>query len=210
VRRAALAERVFGEGFPMTGPIDQTPPPAGSDATLLRRYRSGDEAAASDLYRRYAHRLRTLARQYCTPTYAGRFDADDVIQSVFWAFFHGARHRAYDVPPHGELWGLLMVLALNKVRDLVGHHQAGKRAVRHTASGAELDAHPALAADESAAAFLRLVVDEQVAALPESNRQIIRLRTEGHEVGEIAAATGRSRRTVERVLQDFRMRLSRG
>lgn len=193
----------------MTGPTDRTPPPAGSDATLLRRYRAGDEAAADDLYRRYAHRLRGLARQYCTPGYDSRFDADDVVQSVFRAFFHGARHRAYEVPPQGELWGLLMVLALNKVRTLVGHHQADKRAVRQTASVADLGAHPALAADDSAAAFLRLVVDEQVAALPESNRLIVRLRAEGYEVGEIAAAAGRSRRTVERVLQDFRARLSR-
>jgi RNA polymerase sigma-70 factor (ECF subfamily) len=189
-------------------------PPEGAagatDESLVRRYRSGDDAAATDLYLRYAARLRALARQYCTPNYAGRFDADDVIQSVFRVFFHGARRRVYEVPPEGELWGLLMVLALNKVRALVGHHEADKRAVRHTASVPNLDAHPALAADGSAAAFLRLVLDEQLAALPESNRAVIRLRTEGYEVAEIAARTGRSHRTVERVLQDFRTRLSRG
>lgn len=180
-----------------------------TDASLLNRYRCGDETAATDIYLRYAPRLRGLARQYCTPNFAGRFDADDVIQSVFRAFFHGAKHKAYDVPPEGELWGLLMVLALNKVRALVGHHQADKRAVRNTANVPDLEAHPALGADDSAAAFLRLVLDEQMAALPESNRAIIRMRTEGYEVGEIATQTGRSRRTVERVLQDFRARLSR-
>ena len=189
-------------------PVAEDAGPRGTDEVLLRRYQSGDDGAATDLYLRYAHRLRALARQYCTPNYAGRFDADDVIQSVFRAFFYGARHRAYDVPPDGELWGLLMVLALNKVRTLVGHHQATKRAVRSTASVPDLDSHPALAADETAATFLRMVMDEQMAALPESNRAIIRLRTEGHEVGEIARETGRSRRTVERVLQDFRTRLS--
>jgi RNA polymerase sigma-70 factor (ECF subfamily) len=181
----------------------------GTDERLLRRYQSGDDGAATDLYSRYAPRLRALARQYCTPNYAGRFDADDVIQSVFRVFFQGARRRVYDVPPDGELWGLLMVLALNKVRALVGHHEADKRAVRHTASVPNLETHPALAADGSAAAFLRLVMNEQLAALPESNRAIIRLRTEGYEVAEIAASTGRARRTVERVLQDFRARLTR-
>lgn len=180
-----------------------------ADDSLLRRYQSGDEAAATDLYQRYAPRLRALARQYCTAPYSGRFDADDVIQSVFRVFFHGARRRVYEVPPEGELWGLLMVLALNKVRALVDHHQANKRAVRNTSSVPNLDSHPALAADDSAAAFLRMVMDEQLDALPESNRAIIRLRTEGYEVGEIATQTGRSRRTVERVLQDFRARLSK-
>ena len=165
----------------MTGPIEQTPLPAAlsSDESLVRRYRDGDENAAADIYRRYAPRLRALARRCGTPHYSGRFDADDVLQSVFRAFFHGARNRAYEVPPDGELWGLLMVLALNKVRTLVGFHQADKRAVRNTALLAEPDAHPALAADDSAAAFLRMVFDEQVAALPESNRAIIRLRTSG-------------------------------
>jgi RNA polymerase sigma-70 factor (ECF subfamily) len=180
-----------------------------TDESLLRRYQDGDDAAATKLFMRYAPRLRALAHQYCTPSYAGRFDADDVIQSVFRVFFYGARRRIYAVPPEGELWGLLMVLALNKVRALVGHHQAGKRAVRNTASVPNLESHPALAADDSAAAFLKLVLDEQLAALPESNRAIIRLRTEGYEVAEIAARTGRSQRTVERVLQDFRARLSR-
>lgn len=195
----------------MPGPLDQTPPPAAglTDESLLRRYRAGDEGAATDIYMRYAPRLRALARRCCTPHYSGRFDADDVLQSVFRTFFHGARNRAYEVPPDGELWGLLMVLALNKVRTLVGFHQADKRAVRNTALLPDPDAHPALAADDSAAAFLKMVLDEQVAALPESNRAIIRLRTEGYEVEEIVQATGRSRRTVERVLQDFRARLSR-
>ena len=175
----------------------------------MRRYQAGDESCRDRHFLALRPRLRALAHQYCTPNYAGRFDADDVIQSVFRVFFHGARRMVYEVPPEGELWGLLMVLAVNKVRALVGHHQADKRAVRHTASVPNLESHPALAADGSAAAFLRLVMEEQLAALPESNRAIIRLRTEGYEVAEIAAQTGRSRRTVERVLQDFRARLSR-
>lgn len=186
-----------------------TPPETGSDGSLLRRYRTGDEAAATALYLRYATRLRALARRYCAPKFAGRFDADDVIQSVFRVLFQGARRQTYDVPPDGELWGLLVVLALNKVRTLVGHHQAEKRAVRQTAPLPESGTHAALDSNDSAAAFLRLVLEEELAALPESNRAIIRLRAEGHEVGDIARSTGRSRRTVERVLQEFRTRLSR-
>jgi RNA polymerase sigma factor (sigma-70 family) len=183
--------------------------PSRTDDSLLRLYQSGDDGAATALFLRYAARLRALAREYCVPSYAGRFDADDVVQSVFRAFFHGARRRAYTVPPSGELWGLLMVLALNKIRNLVSHHRAGKRAVHQTTSLPDFDSHPALAADDSAAALLCLVMDEHLEGLPESNRAIIRLRIDGYAVAEIAAATGRSRRTVERVLQEFRARLSR-
>jgi RNA polymerase sigma-70 factor (ECF subfamily) len=162
----------------MTAALD-APSTRHTDGSLLKRYQSGADAAATDIYLRYAPRLRALAARGWTPNYGGRLDEDDVVQSVFRAFFHGARNRAYEVPPDGELWGLLMVLALNKVRSLVGFHQAGKRAVRNTALVSDLDAHPTLAADDSAAAFLRMIMDEQVAALPESNRAIIRLSTEG-------------------------------
>jgi DNA-directed RNA polymerase specialized sigma24 family protein len=43
----------------------------------------------------------------------------------------------------------------------------------------------------------------------EVNRQIITQRIEGYEVSEIAANVNRSKRTVERVLQDFRTRLAK-
>jgi RNA polymerase sigma-70 factor (ECF subfamily) len=181
---------------------------SGTDATLIRRYRAGEDAAATSLYMRYASRLRALAEQHCRGGFAGRFDADDIVQSVFRTFFQGVRKKAYDAPPGGEIWGLLLVLALNKIRNQVEYHRAGKRSVSQTATMPDLEQHPVLSRDESAATFLRMVLDEQMAELPESNRTVIRLRIEGYEVSEIAERTGRSRRTVERVLQDFRDRLS--
>ena len=102
-----------------------------------------------------------------------------------------------------------MVLALNKIRNLISHHRAGKRAVHHTTSLPDFNSHPALAADDTAAAFLRLIMDEHLDGLPISNQTIIRLRIEGYAVAEIAHETGRSRRTVERVLQEFRARITR-
>jgi RNA polymerase sigma-70 factor (ECF subfamily) len=197
-------------GLPDCPPATDPPPAARrTDRTLLKRYQAGDDSAATDLYARYAPRLRALARHYCAPDFAGRFDPDDVVQSVFRAFFHGARQRSYDVPPDGELWGLLLVLALNKVRELIGRHRAGKRSVYQTTHVDDLDALPALTHDEAAAALLRMIFDEHLTDLPASNREIIRLRIEGYEVGEIAGRTGRARRTVERVLQDFRHRLTK-
>jgi RNA polymerase sigma-70 factor (ECF subfamily) len=179
-----------------------------TDGTLIRRYRGGEDAAATSIYLKYARRLRALAEQHCRGELAGRFDADDVVQSVFRTFFEGVRKQAYDVPEGGEIWGLLMVLALNKVRNLADYHKARKRDVRQT-TPLPKDPRHLLAKDGDAAVFLKMVLDEQMAGLPESNRRIIRMRIEGYEISEIASGTGRSRRTVERVLQDFRGRLSK-
>ena len=195
--------------LPLRPPATETRLPTdSSDGSLVRRYRDGEEAAATALYLRSARRLRALAAKRTGTAFAGRFDADDVVQSVFRAFFHGVRRKAYDVPPGGEIWGLLLVLALNKIRNQVGHHTAAKRSVHQTAGGPEITQRQPLGRDDSAAVFLRMVLDEQLDGLPESNRAIVRMRMEGYEVAEIAERAGRSRRTVERVLRDFRDRLA--
>jgi RNA polymerase sigma-70 factor, ECF subfamily len=191
-------------GGPVNADVADAGPPPRSDKSLLRRYRAGDSDAATALYRRYARRLRGLVAKHCGRGFGGRFDPDDVTQSTFRVFFDGVRKETYDAPPGGEIWGLLVTLALSKVRGLVERHTAAKRDVRADGGGpAEL-----LGRDEAAASFLRLVIDEQVDALPEAHRPVVRLRMEGFEVDEIAVRTGRSPRTVERVLHQFRSRLA--
>lgn len=152
--------------------------------------------------------MRALAGSRCAGTYAARFDADDIVQSVFKALFQGIRQSTYQVPADGQLWGLVLVLALNKIRNQVDHHRAAKRNVHRTQQTEGLALPPQ--DGDASADFLRVVLDDIMTGLPASNREIVRLRMEGYEVKEIAAHTGRSRRTVERVLNDFRSRITEG
>jgi DNA-directed RNA polymerase specialized sigma24 family protein len=57
-------------------------------------------------------------------------------------------------------------------------------------------------------AFESVALQEELEALSESDRRIVELRLAGYEVGEITARTGRARRTVERILHDFRERVA--
>lgn len=194
---------------PRSSPLPtDTPAPRPSDGSLVRAYRTGDESAAAALFQRYATRVKALAGTRCTGTYTARFDADDIVQSVFKALFQGIRQSTYQVPADGQLWGLVLVLALNKIRSQVDHHRAAKRNV-HRTQQAEALTHPPQDEDASTD-FLRVVLDDLMTGLPDSNRAIVQLRMEGYEVKEIATHTGRSRRTVERVLNDFRTRISEG
>ena len=180
--------------------------PAPTDQSLVRRCRQGDESAAQDLYRRYAGRLRALASAQCAPDLQVRFDADDIVQSVFRSFFRGLRESAYQVPEGQELWGLLFVIALHKIRNQANYHRAAKRDIGQTVGGELLASH--FADDQASLNFLLVLIDDEVKEYPPVNRQIVRMRIEGYDIGEIVRATGRSRRTVERVLQDFRRRLT--
>jgi RNA polymerase sigma-70 factor (ECF subfamily) len=184
-----------------------TPRPA-TDGALLQQFQDGDESAATTLFDRYVHRVHSLAESRCGRTYDARFDADDIVQTVFRSFFQGARQETYQAPEDGELWGLLLVLTLNKVRSYVDHHRAAKRNVHRTSRPDRTDAWPVFDEAGSTPGFLDSVIDDLMTGLPESNREIVRMRIQGHEVRAIAMRTGRSRRTVERVLQDFRERIA--
>src|SRR5579884_2141861 len=103
-----------------------------SDASLLRRLRQGSEDAATQLYLRYAHRLRALARAQSSPELARRVEAEELVQSIFGSFFRAAGAGHYDVPVGEELWKLFLVIALNKIRAKGNYHRAAKRDVRQT------------------------------------------------------------------------------
>jgi RNA polymerase sigma factor (sigma-70 family) len=179
-----------------------------SDGSLLNRIRGGSEAAAGALYHRYAPRLVALARAKCGTDLAARVDADDVVQSAFASFFRGARTGLYSVPSGEEIGNLLLVITLNKVRAQGAYHRAGKRDVRKTIGELEQELFDPPASDEAAASLLRLVINEMLARLPEESREVVRLRLEGFEVAEIAATTGRAKRSVERILQTFRGKMA--
>ncbi len=180
-----------------------------SDRSLLWRFRHGQADASTRLYLRYAERLQALATRQTSNELGRRVDPEDIVQTVFRTFFRRAAEGNYDVPDGEEIWKLLLVIALNKIRSAWVHHRAAKRDVRRTGTGEanELAIRNAEGKDEAALAVLRMVVDEVLEGLPESHRRMIELRIEGHEVAEISRDVGRSKRSVERVLQDFRRRM---
>jgi len=175
-----------------------------SDHSLLRRYRSGEQEAATRIYLRYAQRLYGLATAKTNPDLQPRFDPEDIVQSVFRTFFRRAKDGHYQVPDGDELWKLFLVIGLNKIRDVASFHRAEKRSVEKTTELTGDAKQIASSGETVAETTLRLVVDDLLERLPDNQREIIRLRLDGSQVTEIAERTQRSLRTVERTLQKFR------
>lgn len=191
---------------------DRTPAPSdsASDGSLLRRFRDGSQDAATRLHTRYADRLRALAQTNLTPALARRVDADDIVQSAFRCFFNAVRQGSYDLPSGEDLWSLLMVITLNRLRVARSFHQAAKRDVRRGVDADALDQQPQwmpASPQDATGAFLKLMIAEAMEQLPPHHRTVIQLRLEGHEVAEIAGIVARSKRTVERILQEARNQL---
>jgi RNA polymerase sigma-70 factor, ECF subfamily len=180
------------------------PPPVpeeANDRSLLRRVREGESEAAVQLYDRYARRLLALAAKRTGRDLSTRFDPEDVLQSVFRTFFRRAARGEYDLPDGSNLWGLLAVIAVNKVRAKGAYHRAATRNVGNTTGDKPL--LDVTEDDETALTDLQMTIDEILGDLPESQRVIVRYRIEGEQVADIALKTGRSKRSVERAIQDF-------
>jgi RNA polymerase sigma-70 factor (ECF subfamily) len=185
----------------------QADPAASSDASLLRRFQAGEEDAATDLYHRYAARLLNLAAAQTSSDLKQRVDPEDIVQSVFRTFFRRASLGEYDVPDGDELWKLFLVIALNKIRAVGTYHKAAKRDVRQTTGDETSTNAAAVTPDDVAYRTLQMTIGELLAPLPDVHQEIIRMRIDGHEVTEIAGKVGRAKRSVERILQEFRQRL---
>jgi RNA polymerase sigma-70 factor (ECF subfamily) len=181
-----------------------------TDHSLLHSFCRGSQDAAMQLYLRYAKRLRALAEAQCSRELTLRVDVEDIVQSVFGSFFRVASQGYYDVPAGNELWKLLLVIALHKIRTKGAFHRAAKRDVRRTISGeaALRDLAASDTDDDAEYAYLQLAISEALERLPSQHKAMLELRIQGYEVAEIAQKTGRSKRTVERILQEARKRLS--
>ncbi len=183
--------------------MNDSQPQRFSDSSLLVRFQSGEDDAATALYSRYAARLMQLANRTTGDDLSTRVDAEDIVQSVFRTFFRRVSDGHYMIPEGEELWKLLLVIALNKVRMIAVHHRAAKRNVSQTRSIGDREIEHSTDATE----VLRMTIDDVLVKLPESHQAVVHARIDGYEIAEIASRVSLSRRSVERILQSFRKRL---
>ena len=176
------------------------PPPTNTAADES----SPDEAAGIEaVYLRYARRLCRLAQQRINPRFQARFEADDIVQSVFRTFVRRSTDGLFSPMNSGSLWSLLVQITLNKVCKEVEFYQAGKRSVAVEVSGGGDASHSCLPAGEpgpAEAAALTDEIDRVMSQFKGSEPQILELCLQGFTSPEIAAKVGCSQTTVRRVL----------
>ena len=182
-----------------------------SSAKLVERWRQGDQDAAAELFRRYASRLIALARSRLTGKLAHRVDPEDVVQSVYRSFFSNVLDDRYDVERGGDLWRLLVTIALHKLNDQVKRNRRGKRAVDREQSFADEDgpSDQFLAREPSPVEAVALTdeLESFMQFLEPAERQVLELRLQGFNLEEIATEIHRSLRTTCRILERIKEKL---
>jgi RNA polymerase sigma-70 factor (ECF subfamily) len=149
-----------------------------------------------------------LARARLAKRLAARVDAEDIVQSAYRSFFVRARAGQFELQRSGDLWRLLARITLRKLYRQAERHTAERRSVdREWPAPIGGEGVIALASREPTPAEAAALADEVAQAmqrLTELERRVLELRLQDNTIDEIAAALGRSERTVRRTLAAIR------
>ena len=125
----------------------------------------------------------------------------------FRTFFRRVSDGQYDVADGDDLWNLLLIISLNKLRKEATKQRTAKRDINKTHSLIEKDHEKEGSNDDEAFIVLKLTVEEILSTLSAAEREIVEMRIAGHEINQIVESSKRAKRSVERILQSFRRRL---
>lgn len=189
-----------------------------SGVDLLERWKSGDEAAAAEIFDRYLSRLTALARTRLSPKLARRVDPEDIVQSAYRSFFRHAKDDRYVLQKSGDLWRLLAAIVMNKLHGQVEFHKAKKRSISVEESmmlcGSDSSRpmiNPEAFVDAPTTDEMLGITEELeqvMKKLPDNYRRILELYLQGYDVSEIAEDIERSERTVRRAIENIRNMLA--
>lgn len=178
---------------------------------LMTRLRAGDDAAATEVFHRFAHRLIGLARSQLDHLIRQKVDPEDILQSVYQSFFTRHAQGHFEVDGWDSLWGLLTVITVRKCAYRRKYYRAACRDVERESAPdpAVAGAFDSVASDPtpSQAARLTETVEQVMRELVDREQDIFRLSLQGYDTEEISGRVGRTERTVQRVLKRIRQRL---
>jgi RNA polymerase sigma-70 factor (ECF subfamily) len=186
-----------------------------SFAEFLRRIRAGDQQAAAELVRQYEPAIRLeVRRRLNDPSLYPLLGSMDVCQSVLKSFFVRVAAGQYDLGGPGQLLGLLVAMARNKLAEKVRREHRGRRDSRRRAGNAD----ELLAEHAGGPAPDRLAEGKELLglvrqALTQEERQLADLRAEGLTWPEVAARVGgeaqarrrQLKRALDRVARELRL-----
>jgi RNA polymerase sigma-70 factor (ECF subfamily) len=181
---------------------------------MMTRLRSGDDAAATEVFQRYVGRLIALAGKQFDARMRDRIDVEDAVLSACKSFFLRARRGAFDLSGWDELWSLLVTITLRKCarrsRDMTAARRDPSREVdAQSFRNGGLWQVPDRSPSPVEAAILSETTAELFRELDPDDRPIVEHILQGFTAEETAARLDCSERTVRRVRQRAKQCLER-
>jgi RNA polymerase sigma-70 factor (ECF subfamily) len=159
---------------------------------LIRRVRAWDQEATAELVRRYEPVIRRAVRFRLADARLGALlDSMDICQSVLKSFFVRAAAGQYDLENPEKVLALLAAMARNKLASQARRQGAQRRGGGRVAHGdQEQQQLISPGAGPSREVAARDLLQEVRLRLSPEERQVLELRSEGHDWAAIAARLG--------------------
>ncbi len=189
-----------------TAAAPRTPSPDAVD-DLVARFRSGDEEAGAELYRRFSGRLLLMVKRRLEGARCrGALDSEAILQEGFRSFFSAVKKPHFD-PHKGNIGGLLSRIVLRKAQT------RARRKYPEAATPEAMDGAGAMASllsgqlsEQEVAAGVAEAVDSVLDRLTDRERLIMEAFLDeeaGRSIAEVARSCRRSVTTVEGVIDRF-------
>lgn len=170
-------------------------------ANALRR---SSDKAYEDFWSRFLGPLRGFAKKRLNGRAKDKFDADDIVQSVFISFVSGFKKGRLRLDSSQELRGLLALMISRKCRRYLKRYSSHKRTLDRELNGlgASLIGKTLVSHDlqPDDAAALEDELTRVLSRFDEQDREIVKALLDGETTAEIANRFGCSRRTVQRTV----------
>jgi RNA polymerase sigma factor (sigma-70 family) len=177
---------------------------------LLQRVRAGDDAATTELFRKYEADVKRVARAVMRVESVRRgADPSDIYQSVMASFFIRVALGQYDISRPDQLKALLTRMAKNKVADL-GRSPARRISVVPVSAPDRSGIDPADPAKGPASQIMWKELHQKVRErFTDAERVVSDLRLMGHSWEEVGTKLGERADTVRMRLERALKRIGR-
>jgi RNA polymerase sigma factor (sigma-70 family) len=183
---------------------------------FIRGLRDNDPSVVRRFCDSYGPQLERLADRHLAGAVRRRIGPEDVVQSACRTFLRRARGGEFRLEDSAALWRLLCAITLTKAREQSRFHQRRRRGV---------DREQPLADADDSVPGVRTPTDPQpspaeavafddffeqiLAGMDEEERRLVDLKLQEFTNDEVAERLGLSERTVRRILERVRGRLTR-
>lgn len=177
---------------------------------LLTRLCSGDVAAAERVFHEYEPYLRKAVRRQLPPRLRARFDSVDIVQSVWASVLTGFRDAGWKFTDANHLRAFLLRATRNRFIDRVRQHQTSL-AQEEPLGDADLgELGESQEPRPSEVVQAEDLWTRMLALCPTEHQELLRLKRQGHSLGEIATRTGLHVDSVRRILRNLARQIAFG
>ena len=177
---------------------------------LLTQLCSGDMAAAEQVYLAYEPYLRKAVRRHLPAPLRARFDADDILQSVWADVLRGFRAAGWRFLDADHLRGFLFVATRNRLIDRVRQHRKAADREEELGDGDRTHFLRSPQPRPSEVAEADELWGKMLDRCPPEHRPILDLRRAGYSLAEIGEKTGLHPDSVRRILRTLARQMAFG